>query len=118
MWFYFLQKQFKQKHCNSNWGCLAPLLAGQQPYHPTRTCSSSAEWKLGRSRIRYEMSLRVDNEHSKTFSNVVLVCKLSTLITSQILPRCCQSYFEQILPICTIWLFPLFSSKKRIYTRS
>ena len=29
MWFYFLQKRCKQKHCNSNRGCLAPLLAGQ-----------------------------------------------------------------------------------------
>ena len=29
IWLYFLQKRWKQKHCNSNWGCLAALLAGQ-----------------------------------------------------------------------------------------
>ena len=60
-------------------------------YHRTRTCSNSAEWILGRrSHIRYEMYLKVDNHYSKTFNNVVLVSKLSTLTTSHILLRCCQ----------------------------
>ena len=63
---------------------------------------------IKRSHIRYEMYLRVDKEHSKTFSNVVLVSKLSILITSHIFSRCCQIYFEQILPICSICLYALF----------
>ena len=29
IWLYFLQKRCKQKHCNFNRGCLAPLSAGQ-----------------------------------------------------------------------------------------
>ena len=84
-------------------------------YCRTCTCSNLAEWMLGRSHIRHEMYLIVvDIQHSKTFSNVMLVSKLSTLITSHILLRFCQSYLEQILPIYSISLSALLLSKKRL----
>ena len=86
MWFYFLQKQCKQKHCNSNWRCLAPLLAAQYTkatltmhnatYHCTRTCSNSMEWILGRrSHIRYQM-LTTNTVRRLTMLSWCLNCQL------------------------------------------
>ena len=66
MWFYILQKQCKQKPCNSNRYVLhhcqlpnrhkATLPMHNVTYHRTSTCSNLAEWILGRrSHMRYEM---------------------------------------------------------------
>ena len=127
MQFYFLTMQTKTLPLQSEISCtinscpidtrrLFLCIIRHQDYIPSYThlLQFSGVDIAMRSHVRYDVYLTVDNQHSKTFNNVVLVSKFSTLITSHILLRCCQSYFEQIFPICSVWLFPLLLSEKRL----